>query len=367
MNGQWIEVFRAGRQTDSAGNTRDWTEQDLDTIVARYNPAVHEAPVTVGHPTDNAPAFGWVEALKREGKLLLAKFRQVMPEFEEGVKAGRWKKRSISLYPDLTLRHVGFLGAMPPAVKGLADIAFRADDQAITIEFSDGRFSTVGRVLRRLREYLVGVAGAEEADRVIADWEIEDLIKEPEPAESMESAPATPSFTEEDYTMKKPEELQAELDQATARIAEFTERVTALEAENRQLKDAAAQAAREAREAEFNAFCDSLATRIAPAMRPAVIAHLHALADQAPVEYQENGATVKKSPLAIYQESLKALPEVVSFQETATKEKAGVARDATPQTLARKAREYVDQMHAKGVHVTYAEAVGRLSQGGIDE
>jgi hypothetical protein len=76
MNGKWIEIFRAGRQTDSTGNTREWTEADLDTIVERYDPARHEAPVVVGHPTDNAPAFGWVEALKREGKTLLAKFRE---------------------------------------------------------------------------------------------------------------------------------------------------------------------------------------------------------------------------------------------------------------------------------------------------
>jgi hypothetical protein len=52
------------------------------------------------------------------------------------VKRGLFKKRSISLYPDLTLRHIGFLGAMPPAIKGLADIKFRERGQT-TVSFSD--------------------------------------------------------------------------------------------------------------------------------------------------------------------------------------------------------------------------------------
>lgn len=165
--------------------------------------------------------------------------------------------------------------------------------------------------------------------------------------------------------MKKPEELQAELDQATTRIAEFSERVTALEAENRQLKDAAAATAAAAREAEFAAFCDALPTRIAPAMRPAVIGVMHSLADKEPMEFQENGATVTKTPLAIYQESLKALPEVVSFSEQTTREKAGEAVDLTkPEAIAARAAEYKEAQEKAGRVVSYTEAVRHITQGG---
>ncbi|OGI00464.1 MAG: hypothetical protein A2Y25_11995 [Candidatus Melainabacteria bacterium GWF2_37_15] len=132
---QWVEIFRAGEQTDSVGNTRDWTESDLEKIVNQYNAKKHEAPVVIGHPKENAPAFGWVEDLKTDGRVLFAKFKQLVPEFIDAVKNGMYKKRSISLYPDFTLRHVGFLGAIPPAVKGLADIQFNETDN-ITIEFS---------------------------------------------------------------------------------------------------------------------------------------------------------------------------------------------------------------------------------------
>lgn len=136
LNG-WVEVFSAGRHTDSAGRTKEFTTGDLDRIAHGYDPATHEAPAVVGHPRDNAPAFGWVEGVKREGEKLLAKFKQVVPEFEEMVKSGLFKKRSISLYPDGTLRHVGWLGAQPPAVKGLKDVGFAADDQCSQYEFSE--------------------------------------------------------------------------------------------------------------------------------------------------------------------------------------------------------------------------------------
>jgi hypothetical protein len=120
----WIEIFKAGKHTDSKGRTRVWTKEDLDKAASSYNPAEHEAPAVIGHPKNNGPAFGWVEQLKRVGDSLMAKLRQVQPEFSEMVKSGLYKKRSASFYPDGSLRHIGFLGAQPPAIKGLKDIEF---------------------------------------------------------------------------------------------------------------------------------------------------------------------------------------------------------------------------------------------------
>jgi hypothetical protein len=133
----WIEIFKTGLHADSGGNQKTWTEADLDQIVKQYNPRVHEAPVVIGHPVGNAPAYGWVEALKREGKFLCAKLKGLVPEFGEMVRQGLFKKRSISLYPNLTLRHLGFLGAMPPAVKGLADVNFAEQKGETKIEFEE--------------------------------------------------------------------------------------------------------------------------------------------------------------------------------------------------------------------------------------
>lgn len=132
----WIQVFRTGRHIDASGEAKEWGKIDLDRIVSSYNPQRHEAPIVIGHPEENAPAFGWVEALKREGEILYAKLKDFVPEFVDMIKRGLYKKRSIALYPDLTLRHVGFLGAMPPAIKGLANVQFQERGKT-TIFFSD--------------------------------------------------------------------------------------------------------------------------------------------------------------------------------------------------------------------------------------
>jgi hypothetical protein len=131
----WFEIFKTGTHTDAAGNTSEWTEEDLDKIVSSYDPVNHEAPIVIGHPEVDSPAYGWIEALKRVGDRLLAKPRQLVDEFKTWIREGRYKKVSISLYPDLTLKHVGFLGATPPAVKGLASIGFQEKGEIVI--FSD--------------------------------------------------------------------------------------------------------------------------------------------------------------------------------------------------------------------------------------
>lgn len=128
----WIEIFKTGTHNTNA-DTKTYTKEDIDTIVSKYDPKVHEAPIVIGHPKDNAPAFGWVDSLKREGDILYAKLKNLVPEFVEILKRKLFKKRSISLYPDLSLRHVGFLGAGIPAVKGLEDIKF-SDENNVLIE-----------------------------------------------------------------------------------------------------------------------------------------------------------------------------------------------------------------------------------------
>lgn len=155
MNDEWIEVFRAGTHTAMNGTTRTWTEADLDHAVATYDPATHEAPLVVGHPKDNDPAYGWVEQAKREGDTLFIKPKQVDPAFREMVKAGRFKKRSISFYADGTIRHIGFLGAQPPAVKGLKDCHFAAKDEGLTYEEATG--GKLRRALETIRETLAMV------------------------------------------------------------------------------------------------------------------------------------------------------------------------------------------------------------------
>ena len=134
---KWFEIFKIGTHSDSAGVSHTYTEADLDTIAANYNPQHSEAPLVIGHPKTNEPAYGWVGELKRFGSSLFAKAKSIVPEFEQAIQDGLFKKRSIALNPDNTLRHIGFLGAVPPAVKGMQDLAFADDDKSETFEISE--------------------------------------------------------------------------------------------------------------------------------------------------------------------------------------------------------------------------------------
>jgi len=126
LEGNWIEVFRAG----DYGERGNWTAGDLDRLAATYDSRLHAAPVVLGHPSDDAPAYGWVKKLRRAGQSLWAQLEKVDPVLETLLRAGRFAQRSVALYKQFPLtggpylRHLGFLGAAPPAVKGLDPLRF---------------------------------------------------------------------------------------------------------------------------------------------------------------------------------------------------------------------------------------------------
>jgi hypothetical protein len=135
-----LEVFVGG----DYGERGNYTAADVAAIAADYDPALHEAPITVDH-TKSGPAWGWVEKLKAVGNSLWATVRQMPEAFKELVRAGRYKKRSVELYRQFGatgrpyLRAVTFLGALPPEVKGLADVQLgEADAGVAVIAFGEG-------------------------------------------------------------------------------------------------------------------------------------------------------------------------------------------------------------------------------------
>lgn len=156
LTNQWIDGFRAGNYGKGK-----FTAADLDHIVSTYKPEEHEAPLTIGHPKNNLPAYGWVEAVRRVGDLLQFKAKEVDPAFEEMVEAGKFKKRSASFYIDketgrYRLRHIGFLGAMPPEVKGLKAIQFEEGAETIEVDFEEESMpedaGLIDRIIARIEE-----------------------------------------------------------------------------------------------------------------------------------------------------------------------------------------------------------------------
>lgn len=168
----WIEIFRGGPQVDAAGVDHDG-DQLIDRAVATFDPTRHEPPLVVGHPRHDAPAFGWVEKLRKGVKdgisVLYARFKDVAPELEHVVRNGFYRKRSAKFYPDGRLRHVGFLGAAVPAVQGMEDIRFSAEEKEMFFQFADREEAKEAQEARSKR-YGIGIKEGGHVTRP-GEWE----------------------------------------------------------------------------------------------------------------------------------------------------------------------------------------------------
>lgn len=354
-----IEIFRAGTRQDANGNTITITADDLKTIAANYSTQYHEAPIVIGHPKHDNPAYGWIKGLVAEGEVLKAEPQQVDSEFAELVREGKFKKISAAFYlpnsannpkPDgFYLRHVGFLGAMPPAVKGLKDPMF-ADSDTEFVEFSDW---TNASLWQRLRDFFIDKFGLDDADRVLPAWQVQSLQEEAtrEDLKQTYETPSSPIFNEPD---EKPNEGGTMSEQEKQRLAE-------LEAENAQLKAAQAQAQREKMHAENAAFAESLIAegKLSPKQKDAALALLNAEHGSAAFSESEFKQRLKTF--------LTELPKSVEFAEVATKDKVAEPQDDSVEyaegtdpasiEMDKKVRAYM-----KAHNVSYVEAFNAITQ-----
>ncbi|HFC8531584.1 TPA: 2-oxoacid:acceptor oxidoreductase [Neisseria lactamica] len=277
------EIFRAGTRTDANGNTVTITEADLAAAAQAYDPKVHEAPIVVGHPKADAPAYGWVKSLGVQNGVLTADFAQVDEGFADLVKAGRYKKVSASFYPPTspnnpkpgvwTLRHVGFLGAQPPAVKGLTPVSFAEGE--VYVEFAEEAHLQTASLLSRFRDWFIGRFGLEEADKVLPDWQIEaikELAAVPQthaPAEFTESPPPQEPHENKETSMSLEQELAAE--KAAREAAE--KKAAESQAELKKLKDEQHTALRDGAHEQNAEFAEGLVKegRLKPADKDLVV------------------------------------------------------------------------------------------------
>lgn len=146
-----IQIFKAGSHTDMSGRTISFTTSDIARTARAYDPVKHEAPLVVGHPATDDPAYGLVASLQTNGDALEAIPYQIDQAFAEMVNAGRFSKISASFFLPTApgnpvpgvyyLRHIGFLGAAAPAVKGLRRPQFAASEIGIVAFIEDQRMT----------------------------------------------------------------------------------------------------------------------------------------------------------------------------------------------------------------------------------
>lgn len=307
-----------------SGAVLDFSAADLAASASAYDPAVYQAPIVVGHPSVDAPAYGWVASVQAEADELYIQPDQVEAQFADLVSEGRYKKVSASWFPPAHprnpvpgvyyLKHLGFLGATAPAVPGLKPVEFADDAECVTVEFSAADGWTVKNLFRRLREWLIAREGVEAADQVVPEWSIDGIEPAPMP-DQVNPMFAAPNNPDEGESMSPEEKarlealeaenarLKAEADAAAAKSAEFADREAAL---------AAREA--EAHAAEIAEFADGLvkAGRVLPRDKAGLIAYLTGAET---IEFAEADTTVQKPAADWLRTFLIALPVQVDFAE----------------------------------------------------
>jgi len=319
-----VEIFSAGRHTTHAGGQVEITSADLAESAAAYDPAASEAPVVIGHPAINGPAYAWVRSLRASGGKLEAELDQVDPEFAEVVRAGRYKKISAAFYtptsPDNPrpgkwyLRHVGFLGAAPPAIKGLRAVAFAASGDGVATIDSDIHPSPNPLPLTG------GDQG--EGDRKNTEQKTTAIEKE----KTVDPEALKKQKEEQERIAAKLKADQAKLAADKAEFAEAQEKAKK-EADDKAAVNFAERektlAARESALArrEHGAFVEALVTegKVLPVGKPFLVEFMAALPAEGVVEFAEADGKepVKKPLLDGFKSWLTGLPKIVDFGERA--------------------------------------------------
>jgi hypothetical protein len=332
----WFEIFRAGDYTKAGKGVI--TADDLKRVVRNYDPTYHEAPETLGHRSDDQPAYGWIDGLMLDGDKLLARERQVDPKFDEARTAGKFKKRSAAFYTDENgrvtgLRHLAWLGAGIPEVKGLSDVAF--DDHGskfIVMDFGEDVpvVEATKTVAEEVKAFFAEMFGTKTTSKTFSEDDVKRVATE---AATAAAAPLTAKITA----------LEGDLAKQTAK---FAERETALAGGEVKQRAAAAVIQLKGKRAWIPAF---------EKMGLGLVFDELAKSTHT-VEFGEGDQKKKVTPLEMLVLFLEGLPKIVPTGRTYVGEKPMPGKGATGDPLTDAAKAY-----AKEHKVTFSEALDHLS------
>lgn len=387
----WIEVFKAGSHTDSAGKRMAFGVAELDQMVANH--VEGSTPAVLGHPQHDDPAYAWVEGFKREGDSLYAQFKDINPAFDAGVASGAYRNRSVAVYKDAAqgwrVRHVGWLGAVPPAIDGLKPLTFAAEADT-HFEFAAPGYSlvwgleSVAKLLRGLREQMIAKDGLEAADSALPQWQIDGAMEsaatarrefdEADPARALGRLYARPNLdlqpdgetmtvtqaqldaANEAAAAAKAEADAAKADAAAAR-AEFAKANTDLTALR-----SAEQTTRISAQVEGWKAAGKLTAAEATGMAQ-YMASLEALSTSEFTFSKADGAQGKLTPYQFHVASIEArAPSIKLGQQSAAGDDAALDVDDTA-AIVGKAHAFMASEQAAGRVVNIAMAVDRVTKG----
>jgi hypothetical protein len=332
-----IEIFKPGTHVTMGGVAMSFSEADVAATAAAYDPALRDAPLVVGHPAADHPAYGWTDAAQFADGVLTITPKDVDPAFAEMVNAKRFPRISAAfLGPNdpnnpvpgvYYLRHVGFLGAMAPAVKGLRSPEFAEGEELIVIEFGEGDLAIVAAKAAPTSSHEESIMTPEQV-----------AAKQAEITQQQEALAASQA------------QLNADKAALDAKGAEFAEREAALKS-----GEAAAQ------KTELAAFAETLVTagKILPRDKEGLVAFMAAESAADVIEFGEGADAVKQPGATWLRDFLSSLPKQVEFGELAGADKQVSAID--DKAVANRARAYKSVQDKQGNNISFAEAVDAVN------
>ena len=372
-----IPIFRTGTHTSSTGKKIMWSNAAVKALAYNYDSELYAAPLVIGHPEEDAPAWGRTQALTVDGDTLYADIDLTDP-IVAMVRDGHYSGVSAAIFAptnpsnpkpgEYYLRHVGIIGAAPPAIPELANaletVKYAGADADADILYytaitwaEKSLFRFVRDFGRRFREYLIAEKGQEVADRMMPTWAINHAD------DSLARIENQPSEPDNHYTARK--SMETDTNQPTssapagtdiaAREADIAAREAALEKRDQEF------AAREARQRRDEFTCrverHIEEGRALPAHRDTLV-ELFVAADGAGDIAIEYSATDKKSLPDALDAMLQAQPKQVDYGEHSRGTGEPASGDVpTAEDLVK----YCAERAAEGEILTPADAMHRLA------
>ena len=274
-----VEIFKTGTH-----NGDEYTEQDLDAMVGAFGKLDFKPALKVGHTKDapGAPAYGWVQNLRREGQKLLADFTDMHDSVVDALRKRSYDRVSSEIYFNLkragqtfprALKAVALLGAEVPAVAGLTPMhkmQFAAPGEFDSLAEHEQELQIADRALlesmsTRLTELATIINEQKELDTMTIK-ELNAKIKE------LTEKLAAVTSGDEDGKDEKLVEIKAELKALSEQAAALADLDSGDEKSRKELEASNKRIAElEANERRRNV-ADRVATLKVPAFKPAVTA-----------------------------------------------------------------------------------------------
>jgi hypothetical protein len=321
-------------------------------------------PFVKGHPKDDDPAYGWGEKnnvfVDDDNHLKLSTSEEsFQPEFLEDLKKKKFGPISIKLRPsDLSIKHIGFFGAVPTAVSGLepafseedkneskertVELQFKSctiteNENECVIEFAELEVSryqlnSVSELFRNIKNNFIEVLGLEKANQLMPEYLLANV------SEPLRVYDNEKNSFKENHTTKIVGDVMALTEQEIADLQAKAKKADDLEKENKGLKSKVTEFEEQIQfseqEKKFNTalqFCESdeAKKRLTPVLQTRV-AHLLSWLDneESVLQFKEDKKDVKVKAADLIKELVGMLPEL-EFSEFAKDGKGEAAKTET--------------------------------------